>query len=409
MPAGESACELTAPGWQQRSKLIGYGVFALVFHPPFLLPNEQSFSTLSKQIEENPDGYVGFITTADHYHDELQKSTELLKRLCGTVSGLSNFTVFPMCDSADFKPLSLRSREVGELVERFHAVRKKVEYEGTWKDKSLIQLIYPYAGKPLAAFYKKRQNSPGWPAFFQAMSDIVQLLTALHERGYVHGDLSPNNLLFDQNGQRKFTIVDWSMLCSAEHFLKQAKGASRVGCWSPEHFSLTSSRLKDFEEDRYWLIYAEEMQKYIQRLLDFSFANGSSPAAAAVREYFEPYLSQPEPSAFHAMYEELRVLAHTDPSAIGKYHDIRYLMDTIAKTVSHLFPDRTVSQQNHYNAFLALCLAQNLSDRIVYLKNPSRLIRRLSLILHSCATMEGELISLNDEAVSEATLMRLLQ
>jgi hypothetical protein len=148
--------------WQDRSKLIGYGVDSLVFRPPFLLPSDRFFPDLSSTIEEDPSRFVGVITTADRYQNEIKRSTEVLRRLCLSIPGLSNFTVFPVTESADEKPLLLQSEDVRELVEGFHAVRKKVEYEGTWKDKVLIQLIYPYAGKPLAAFCKKPQGAPDW-------------------------------------------------------------------------------------------------------------------------------------------------------------------------------------------------------------------------------------------------------
>jgi serine/threonine protein kinase len=243
------------------------------------------------------------------------------------------------------------------------------------------------------------------------MADITSALTALHDGGYVHGDLSPNNLLYDQTDRKgKFTIVDWSMLCPAEQFLKKTKGHTRVGCWSPEHFSLTTSRLKTVETDHRWLIYSQEMQNYIKRLLDFSFSTESKSGRESIREYFTPYISQPDSLPFQGMYEELKTLAAIDPSSIGMYHDIRYLMDTIAKIVSCGFPDRTEAQQNRYDAFLALSLVQNLPDRTIYLQSPNRLIRRLSLVLRACENVERETASLQIDGVeAETILMGLLR
>ncbi len=363
------------------------------FDPPFSFRIPGLFPNPADTIRKNPYDYVGLITNSDHYQNKIRKTTELVEALSSRDSRFSRLTVssVPLSRNNDF--LLLQNEQVENLVEKYHAVRKKVEYEGRWKDKNLGQVIYPYAGKPLAQLCKNPQNAPAWPHFFKGMSEIAHFLMGLHNQGYVHGDLSPNNLLYNGTGQRdsEFTIVDWNLMSTAEDFLKQKKGRTRVGCWSPEHFSLTTTRLQDYENNRHWLIYSEEMAKYIERLLGFSFSAESSKGQTSLRKYFEPYSQETEHPVFQTMYKDLKILANEKPSAIGKYHDIRYFMDTIAKSVSGLFPNRTEAQQKQYNFFISLCLAQNLPDRKVYLETPDRLIHRLTLVLQACQKAEQKI------------------
>ena len=396
------------------STLIGYGLFSLVFRPPILFPDRSRFHDTAETIHKDPYGFVGLVTTRGHYENQIRKTTRLLKGLASKNSQFSGRIVFPVPLVGNEDYLVLQNADVQKLMEAHHAVRKKVEYEKSWEGRDLVQLIYPYAGKPLEQFCKKPKNAPNWPDFFRAMTEIGRFVFALHEEGYVHGDLSPNNLLYLQSDpmNAKVTVVDWNMLSPAVDFLQQEKGLSRVGCWSPEHFSLTTTRRVNTEEDCHWVIYAEEMRRYIERLLDFSFSN-ESKAGVAVRDYFAPYTNEQANPVFQAMYKDLEDLSLSDPAAIGKYHDIRYLIDTIAKCVAGIFPNRTQSQQKQYNFFISLYLAQNLPDRKLYLENPSELAKRLSLILDSCQNADEENAVSSPEpgltTESERTLLHLMR
>ena len=396
---------------QNDPQLIGYGLFSLVFRPPFALPDPYLSPDLRDAIEREPYRFIGLVTTHKHYRRKIRQSTELLKQLSLKHPDFSRLVVLP-CALAHEDFCVLSDACVQELVEKYHAVRKKVEYEETWKQEQLIQMIYPYAGIPLAQFCKKPQGAPTWEKFCQGMVDIAAFLLSLHNEGYVHGDPSPNNLLYEQTDGKNgtFTIVDWNMLGKAESFLEHRKGYKRVGCWSPEHFSLTTVRLKEVEEDHHWMIYAEEMRKYMERLLNFSFSSGSSKGEKAIREYLGPHTG--DHAAFQAMYADLKILARTNPSAIGKYHDIRYFMDTIAKCVSYIFPNRTATQQNQYNFFISLCLVQNLPERKVYLDDPDRLANRLLVILQACQNAERERVpsheSIHPGLEAEQSLLNLL-
>jgi serine/threonine protein kinase len=389
------------------SKLIGYGQFSLVFHPPLPAPDRCLSPELSVAIRKNPSAFVSLVTTQGQYESKIRASTKLLRQLSAQKPSLSKSIVFPFPFSNNEDFLLLEDSDIQTLVQNHHAVRKKVEYEKLWEGKSLVQLIYPYAGKPLEQFYKNPVNTPSWTDFFQAMSEIARFVADLHQEGYVHGDLSPNNLLYEQNG--RVAVVDWNMLTTAENFLQQRKGRRRVGCWSPEHFSLTTSRMKQLDPDQHWLIYAEELQKYIDRLLHFSFSNKLSSEETSIRKYFEPYTANREHPAFHAMYDEMKTLMQAQPSLIARYHDIRYLMDTIAKCVCSIFQGRSEAQQNRYNLFIALYLVQNLPDRKVYLTDPDALFDRLLFILESCQTSEREEKQLPGSVPQEEALLKLLQ
>lgn len=372
--------------WKHQAKLIGYGQFSLVFRPPYRLPEDG----LDESIKSNPSDFVGLITTEERYRDQILTTEQVLRELSSKRSELSNLIIMPVAPNRGDSCLPLGKEHVDELVAGYHAVRKKVEYEGTWKGKKLVQIVYPYAGKPLAALCKQ-PKAVVWSDFFKGMVEIASFLEVLHGEGYVHGDLSPNNLLIKQlqNGNAKFTIVDWNMLSVAEDFLQHKKGNTRVGCWSPEHFSLTTTRLQDFDENSRWMIYAEEMKKYVERLLEFSFTGGGeNQPSKALREYFEPLTQESGNPVYAEMYSELKAFSHVKPSAVGKYHDLRYFMDTIAKCVSFMFSERNEAQQKEYNFFISLYLSQNLPQRRVYLEDPERLRSRLAMILESCENAE---------------------
>jgi hypothetical protein len=394
-------------------KLIGYGLFSLVFHPPCIFPDPSLYPVAAGRIKENPAGFVGLITTQEHYQSTIRKASELLNQLRARDPLLANQTVTPLAlrENQDF--LVLQNGEIQKLVDQYHAVRKRVEYDESWKGQVLVEMIYPYAGRPLEKFCKNPKNAPSWIDFFKCVVEVGRFIIALHENGYVHGDLSPNNLLYNKGTDEKsgrFTIVDWNMLAKAEDFLQHRKGRQRVGCWSPEHFSLTTTRVEHLEEEGHWLIYADEMQKYIERLLQFT---GSHPARAAVKKYFEPYTRKQKHPIFQKMYKDLKILARDHPSAIGKYHDLRYLMDTIAKSVSCVFPDRNAAQQKQYNLFISLYLIQNLPDRRIYLENPDLLANRLSFILQACQKAEQEIVPIDKDLTApveaEHALLNLLR
>ena len=399
--------QLSSPDWQKGSKLIGYGIDSLGFHPPIFVPNNQTNPQLNLRIGRSPNAFVGLVTTQDHYQDVRSKTTKTLRELISRNPHLLRLTVLPELFSSGSDFLLLNEEQAQQLVEQYHAVRKRIEYEGTWKGKKLVYLIYPYGGLPLAKLCNQPQNAPGWSDLFTGLLEVTKYIRDLHQEDYVHGDLSPNNLLYDEDKPQTFTVIDWNMLCRAEDFLQHTKGTTRVGCWSPEHFSLTTVRLSEVEPAKHWHIYASEMQAYLQRMISFS---GSSAIQQKLREFFGQYLSG-FPVEYKNMYEHLRSLSRAVPSAVGKYHDLRYLADTIAKAIHSIYTDQTAHQKTAYNRFLAVMLSQNFPERVSDLENPDPLNEKLSILLHSCREAERntnkvQSVKLN---TTESTLFNLLQ
>jgi serine/threonine protein kinase len=403
--------ELVSPNWQFECKLIGYGMFSLVFRPAFFMPNPQIFD-VPLQVLKDPAGFVGLICTQEHFEKKIRKSIEILKAVLFKDFRTLRPIFLPIELSGSQDSLLLRNEQVQTLMQTYHAVRKKVEYEKSWEDQPLVQAMFPYGGIPLAELEKKPERAPSWAHFFEGMCEVTSFLIHLHNEGYVHGDLSPNNLLYKETDDShfEFSIVDWTMLSEAREFLKHPKGRTRVGCWPPEHFALTTARLEDIESDRHWLIYADEMQKYITRSLEFSFSS-QSDKAPELRRYFELFQDSKQ-TMFQTLYADLKNLAALNPLLIGKYHDIRYLMDTIAKCVASIFPNRTQEQQKQYNSFIALYLAQNLPDRKIYLENPDQLFHRLRMVLQNCSNAESKSApssqKIQPHVQAEETLLNLL-
>ena len=387
------------------SKLTGYGVDSLAFHPPYFLPNPELLPDAARKIRENPRGFAGVITTMDHYEKEIRSGLDTLMTLIHLHPEFVNSTVLPCKTDSDSDFLQLQEDQIRELVKNHTAVKKKVEYEGTWKGRKLVQIVYPYAGEPLAYFYKQPQTGPSWSDFFRCFADISRFVGSLHAEGYVHGDLSPNNLLYDVHKNDRFIIVDWNKLCRAEDFLQQKKGSVRTGSWSPEHFSLTTERLNGAPQEAYFTIYAEEMRAYLQRMVDFM--NFSHATHGRIQTLLGGYLDKS--SAMEAMYESLQVVARSQPAVIGFYHDARYFMDTIAKSVHNLFQQKLPEQQACYDGFIALCLVQNLPDRDIYLSDPVRLLDRLTLILEGCANAQNSDQSGPKSVRAEEEILMLLK
>jgi hypothetical protein len=160
----------------------------------------------------------------------------------------------------------------------------------------------------------------------------------------------------------------------------------RVACWSPEHFALSSERADGFAPPELWQLYATETRAYLDRLLDFTGKTGSG--RDRIDAFFQTRLTD---AVLRRMFEELRHLASMQPAAIGKYHDLRYLTDTIARTVHRLFSRKPANQQFAYDFFVALALVQSLPERLPYLESPDLYFSRLTSILELCAGIEGDL------------------
>jgi hypothetical protein len=389
--SGNSPPETVSPAWPYQARLIGYGHYSLVFRPPVLLPNSSEPGELERAIAFEPDRFVGMITTENRYHGEIEPSVGLLKRLRLRCQGLGDFTVLPCTFAVGRNHLLLSDRNVQNLVEQHHAVKKRVDYQKTWQEKTLVQVIYPFAGNPLENYYRRPDAAPSWTDFFEGMLGIADCIQSLHAEDYVHGDLSPNNLLFEatEDGSKRFTIVDWNMACKAESFLEHLKEEDRVGCWSPEHFSLTTTRRCDLARREHWRIYDEEMRKYLNRMLEFTLSPQPEMVKEVLDRQVEPSGDKGKPSGYHEMFDELLAMREDNPSSIGKYHDLRYFMDTIAKSVANMFRDIEGTRLRSYHRFMALVLAQNLSSRSPFLEKPELLARRLSIVLRCCAISEG--------------------
>ena len=101
----------------------------------------------------------------------------------------------------------------GDFSEESTVLKKAADIPGIvrWKDSFLengkVCLVMEYLdGGSLKEYLKKHRQIPAERAE-EILVPVMEALMHLHSRGILHGDISPDNLLFDKNGSLK--LIDF--------------------------------------------------------------------------------------------------------------------------------------------------------------------------------------------------------
>lgn len=141
---------------------------------------------------------AGDIWTASRARDDAVVAVKLFpvgSGESGDSAGLADLAD-PM-DPADPAGRAEREAEICRAVAHPHVLAVQEVVHGS----DLIALVMPAMdGGSLADLLAARGRLP-WPEALTVLTPLADALAAAHERGYVHGDISPGNILFDRAGR----------------------------------------------------------------------------------------------------------------------------------------------------------------------------------------------------------------
>ncbi|MBN9609466.1 MAG: hypothetical protein BGO26_07340 [Actinobacteria bacterium 69-20] len=113
---------------------------------------------------------------------------------------------------ADGRERAEREAVIGQTVDHAH-VLSAIDIVTT---PELVALVFPWAdGGSLARLVHHRRRLP-WPEALTVLIPLADALAAAHERGFVHGDVSADNVLFDADGRP--LLADFGAARAAREF-----------------------------------------------------------------------------------------------------------------------------------------------------------------------------------------------
>ncbi len=143
-------------------------------------------ATLLKINPPNIENYAILMPSKDRYVSEIEKEAEIYKEL-GSLPGIG---------SANRISFKKKSRDVVALVQK--------RYKGDLLALGTLSGLDSGHDKPRKVL--------------ETLHEIAQGLVSIHEKGYVHSDLKPQNVLVDNDGHAK--IVDLGLTFKAKEGLK---------------------------------------------------------------------------------------------------------------------------------------------------------------------------------------------
>lgn len=174
-----------------KTQFLGSGTYGCVFTPPLPCSDDMKKSMLSN----NPNN-VGKTYFQDR---DFLEERALLKHITYNVDPKGEFTVQFLGDCQIQEPNEHDLAEASQECQQLYGTKAQ-------------QVIYPNGGVDVKWYYNKyRQNPTKFFVLLKAFPSIFKGLEILKEKGLVHNDIKPANMLFNQK-KAKVLLIDYGMM-----------------------------------------------------------------------------------------------------------------------------------------------------------------------------------------------------
>jgi serine/threonine-protein kinase len=116
---------------------------------------------------------------------------------------------------------------------------------------------------------------------------VATALNAFHQKGYVHCDIKPNNILFNKKGTIK--IIDFGQSCKIGHIKKRIQGTPEYIAPEQVRREHLSHRTDIFNlgATMYWALTGRHVSTLIQRTNEFGLSVAEAPTFKAPHEIYK--------------------------------------------------------------------------------------------------------------------------
>ncbi len=176
--------------------------------------------------------------------------------------------------------------EVGAMVQIAEMTTKIPNIFGTYYDekKAELYIIMQWIGGETLARKMERKVPP-----FQAvrwMEELCRILDIMGRKRFVHKDIKPENIMFDENGE--LYLIDFNITVSAPN---QEEGTLHYRAPEMEYGSMTASREKADQFAVGVILYQQFTGRVPQRMIDYDIYD---TAGLKWDFYTEPVQAAPE-------------------------------------------------------------------------------------------------------------------
>lgn len=126
------------------------------------------------------------------------------------------------------------------IMSKFIALPGIVVAKDFFEDNNAAYLIMEYVNGVRISNYIKKNGPMSVNEMLDKMEPVISSLAAIHESGYLHKDISANNIMIDEDG--KLVLIDFGAARTIEHSDVTITVAVKIG-YSPEEQYRTTGRL----------------------------------------------------------------------------------------------------------------------------------------------------------------------
>jgi len=201
---------------QLGGKKIGQGVAKCVFSPPIKCHNKTM--RFQKRLTSSND-YVSAVMEVDSAKTE-KKEISILKKL--DPKGEFTLPLVHECKIGEMDPTE-------ESRDQFEECSNLEEYSYPFNHQNLTQLIFEKGGKEVhdlifnMNYEEKNIYKIDMCKFIQNFKTVIYGLSVMNKNGYIHSDLKPQNILFNQKTNR-FYIIDFGFTGHKNTFFEKQDG-----------------------------------------------------------------------------------------------------------------------------------------------------------------------------------------
>jgi Protein kinase domain len=153
-------------------------------------------------------------------------------------------------------------------------------------------IAYPFvSGAPVREYVEKRNLDPS--SVLRCAAEVLKALVYMHQQGWIHCDIKPDNLICVNNGEREqFMLVD----LGAATTIREARGGKHV-VGSPAYTA----------PERLYDAFGPQSDLYSVGVLCYELATGHLPFIGTIKEIYQGHLSA-QPAFQEIVDPDLRLL-----------------------------------------------------------------------------------------------------
>lgn len=238
-----------------RNKFLGSGTYGCVFNPPLTCSDPKKHSALSSRQEN-----VGKI----YFHDgDFEEEKRLLQHVTHDIDPHGEFTVKFLGDCTT-QPTERDLVGASEDCRRMNGFRAK-------------QVVYPDGGLDLKLYYTRHKQKPfKFFALWKPLMTVFKGLGVLHQKGLIHNDIKPANMLYSVKAG-KVVMIDYGMMTTYKKAYREYNGTN----------------------DATYMYYPPDY-RIVNRIIQTS--GSAVPTLSSLMEFYEQSFSPLDVSAFFAEF-----------------------------------------------------------------------------------------------------------